>query len=67
MQMTKFCDCNSEWDLSYYWHMQKDQIDRKLLTRKQVLTMGNCYVCDLSFWNDADYENMMFDLKEMNS
>ncbi len=56
--MKLFCECNSEWD---------DMGQVGLSCRLNCLGLPLCDGCCLYPWHDADYENMMFDLREMNS
>lgn len=63
--MKLFCNCNSNWIIS---------IDDKCTTRQIVTDMfqkgisaRECEKCTYNPWIDADYENMMHDLKQMNS
>ena len=59
--MKLFCRCNAEWITPV--------LDGKGCNEtRQVISdipVGSC--CDTAdYWYDADYENMMFDLKRMN-
>lgn len=64
--MQLWCNCNSKWvnhlTLAYFivWG------NRQVTKRQDVGGYGLCYHCDLYKWIDADYENMMYDLRGMN-
>lgn len=54
--MTKFCNCNSSWGA----------MPHEVRWSDYIIMLDICETCDKYVWYDADYENMMFDLKEMN-
>lgn len=56
MNTKLFCNCDSMWVVCL-----KDLADKQVTGHGVV-----CNVCLCYKWIDADYENMMFDLKEMN-
>lgn len=58
--MELFCECNSEWIVCD--DKNRDIVDRIVMTEQNI----QCYSCRLYKWHDADHENMMHDLKEMN-
>lgn len=62
--MKLFCECNSEWVI--WWHDKTNRLVTGAGTSRKV-SFGLCRMCDFFFWIDADYENMMHDLKAMNS
>jgi hypothetical protein len=56
------CVCIVEWELGF--------ADFPLYKRNIQITLGKrkfCSICGLYYWNDPHYENMMFDLKNMNN
>ena len=59
--MKLFCECNSRWD--------RTEIGAPTHIRRQKLDMpaNECLKCGMCKWYEADRENMMFDLKSMNS
>jgi len=61
--MLRMCNCNSEFiSNSDYWiHLQI------MGSECQIKQSEYCDDCGNYTWFDADYENMMFDLKNMNS
>ena len=59
--MKLFCRCNAEWIIPV--------LDGKYCNETRQVISGipidDC--CDTAYyWYDADYENMMFDLRRMN-
>ncbi len=56
--METFCGCNDKWEQSKFPTEERD--DYQLVIDKY------CPSCRLSPWLKPTYENMMFDLKEMN-
>ena len=69
--MKILCDCNADWEDEYTWlgnhykYFDATKICRLVLDVRDD-SIDYCYECDSTQWYDADYENMMFDLKEMN-
>jgi len=63
IDMKLFCQCNSTWIVTPGYESRQingtGTIERK--------TFGMCPECGYYFWIEADYENMMHDLREMNS
>lgn len=66
--MTTFCNCSSKWILGYHTNSVGRQIQVNLdkNTLKCLPSSDECPKCNYFFWYDADYENMMFDLRRMN-
>ena len=61
--MKKLCNCNSSWhDTPHRWS------DKIVIARpREVTGIIACTHCGMNPWYDADYENMMFDLRSMNT
>lgn len=61
--MKLFCNCNSEWYIDW------SELNTEQLMLGECRNGKNisCKNCDYDFWYNADYENMMFDLKYMNT
>ena len=60
--MQIFCNCNSTWVVDF----------QTLVRRQQVISRSaykevQCPICGYIYWHDADYEDMMFDLRKMNN
>lgn len=62
--MKIWCDCNSNWELYFNINQISTQVTGG--STRIGISLGMCDVCGLFRWYDADYENMMFDLKNMN-
>lgn len=56
--MEKFCGCTSKWSLGFIKHSGQETLGADNI---------KCSLCFMYYWNDAWYENMMQDLKFMNS
>lgn len=56
-QMREWCDCDSTWVINKNY--ETGQIPT-------VEEENKCKVCTYYRWYDAWYENMIYDLKEMN-
>lgn len=73
-KMKKFCGCNSIWEDELSWLEENhvdincDKVCRLVLPGIYTSIDGqeSCQYCNNYFWYDADYENMMFDLRRMN-
>ena len=66
--MKKFCNCNSKWEYNPDINMLPDHKNRWF---QQVNFIAGdytalCRKCMKWPWYDVHYENMMFDLKNMN-
>lgn len=65
--MEKFCDCNSNWiDTDFVGVERQIQLNFTPEYYHMDYRSALCSRCQYWFWYDADYENMMFDLKNMN-
>jgi len=71
--MKTFCGCNSEWFVcSEGINRQKivaSTLEINKLEKEYIELLEPelyCDVCSYWKWYDADYENMMYDLREMN-
>ena len=68
--MKLFCNCNSDWKIRTN---DEPKISRRIIqsnyTRdvEDTWSIKRCPNCSLYPWYDADYENTMFDLRNMNS
>lgn len=60
--MQIFCACNSEWIPDSQTIVRRQQVV-SCLEYKEV----QCPICEYIYWHDADHENMMFDLRNMNN
>lgn len=60
MKPTLFCECNSEW-ITGYTELRQTQKDFQVCHG-----YGQCPTCLFNKWLNPQYENHMFDLKEMN-
>jgi len=72
--MKKFCECDNEWLPNSDMRSRRQLVlvdTPEILEHKYSLLIRRgptfrCVYCQYWFWYDADYENMMFDLREMN-
>lgn len=64
--MKLFCECNDKWDYPNPGHGYNIQVQVNLLKDRSLGRFGICSNCKYVKWYDANYENMMFDLKNMN-
>jgi hypothetical protein len=64
--MKIFCNCNSEWISSSSFNYHKKQQVQTNYIQNDPHGSEPCHKCDYWFWYDAVYENMMYDLKQMN-
>ena len=62
--MKLFCNCNSKWITSLSPNASRQLVGPETRTGH---TLGGCPTCGLRYWIEADYENMMHDLKSMNT
>lgn len=58
--MKLFCDCNSDW-------INGNNRQVTGTGSRERISLGQCGKCGYMRWYDADYENMMHDLRRMNS
>ena len=69
--MKLFCNCNSSWcnGIAISTNRQiQTNLNKLTLCYEGYLGLGSsCLDCGYWNWYDADYENMMFDLKSMNN
>lgn len=63
--MELFCQCNSYWEVYHCPDIAKKHIQVNYAKDGNPYD-GYCKRCRYYKWYDADYENMMFDLKNMN-
>lgn len=56
--MNLFCDCKSNWIVNF-----------SSFNRYQVIVpnVKPCPICEYDYWYEALYEDMMFDLRNMNN
>ena len=64
MEMTRFCNCNDKWDISAVrsWRSHRDDYQNVYNTSMHDI----CPWCRMYFWFSPIYEDMMWDLREMN-
>jgi len=61
--MTLFCECNSKWIFS----TKADESEQIMRSESPFLEDIECPECCFYKWYNPQHENMMHDLKEMNS
>ena len=65
--MKWFCNCNSKWEFPGSGQKFKYQSCEYTEEQKiQVRNKGLCPVCYMFSWYEPHYENMMYDLRNMN-
>lgn len=66
MMMTLFCGCTSRFPTDSYVDVIHGDVNCGYVTDESA---GGeyCHKCDLFYWIDPWHENMMHDLREMNS
>lgn len=69
--MKKFCRCNGNWIMgARARHGQvafdNTQENANIDWREYQAQYAVCPICEFWPWHDGQYENFMFDLKEMN-
>ena len=61
--MKIFCECNSVWTYQFNNKFPKVQLNYSQELYKQQF----CDKCGYWKWYDSEYEDMMFDLRNMNN
>lgn len=71
--MKLFCGCKSKWerqgnDDKLCWLFEKGYlgVNEQGIPTYDKTKIDSCNKCNLIKWYNADYENMMFDLRRMN-
>lgn len=62
--MKWFCECNSEWETE-----QSDDLRFRYQSpsfKDETDPSHKCSVCKYYKWREPHYENMMYDLRDMN-
>ena len=64
--MKRCCHCNAKWDNQNDYPLQSNELANasRVVLGAYARDHSKCSV--MYFWYDADYENMMFDLRRMN-
>jgi hypothetical protein len=68
--MNKFCGCNSEWEFQGFKDGSAYLIQLNYTPEFTDVNYSNvllCHKCGYWRWYDVYYENMMYDLRSMNS
>ena len=63
--MKLFCGCKAECSYEYAWNPNEFM---QIMVSETYYDedIPNCKLCNWPRWYDANYENMMFDLRNMN-
>jgi len=64
--MKKICECIEEWSDHLCVFPINNPNNFRIVEMQEVPYREKCLKCGYNYWYDADYENMMYDLKRMN-